>query len=110
MKLLFDANISQHLVEKLKDEFPGSAHVKHFGLQSADDEIIWNLAKTEGFTIVSKDSDFHQRSFLFGPPPKVIWIRRGNSSTLEIETILRIHLKDIQSFLNDRRAAFLELS
>jgi predicted nuclease of predicted toxin-antitoxin system len=110
VKLLFDQNISQRLIEKLKDEFPGSAHVKDFRLQSADDEAIWNLAKQEEFTIVSKDSDFHQRSFLFGPPPKVIWIRCGNSSTIEIETILKIHVKDIQSFDNDRKAAFLALS
>ncbi len=110
MKLLLDENISQRLVEKLKDEFPGSAHVKDFGLQSADDETIWNLAKGEDFTIVSKDSDFHQRSFLLGPPPKVIWIRRGNSSTLAIEKILRVHVKDIQLFHDDRNAAFLVLS
>jgi predicted nuclease of predicted toxin-antitoxin system len=25
--------------------------------------------------IVSKDSDMHQRSFVFGHPPKVIWVR-----------------------------------
>jgi predicted nuclease of predicted toxin-antitoxin system len=33
---------------------------------------------------VSKDTDFHQRSFLFGGPPKVVWIRLGNCSTEDI--------------------------
>ena len=35
----------------------------------------------EGYTIVTKDADFRQRSFLLGPPPKVIWIGLGNCST-----------------------------
>ncbi len=110
MKLLFDENISARLVESLRVEFPDSAHVKDIGLQSAEDETIWNFAKNEDFTIVSKDSDFHQRSFLLGPPPKVIWIGCGNSSTLTIEEILRAHAKDIQSFHEDPKAAFLVLS
>ncbi|WP_339378327.1 DUF5615 family PIN-like protein [Calothrix sp. NIES-2100] len=33
-----------------------------------------------------------------GFPPKVIWIRRGNCSTSQIEEILRSHLEDIQAF------------
>ncbi|MFN2406960.1 MAG: hypothetical protein ABR594_12965 [Pyrinomonadaceae bacterium] len=27
---------------------------------------------------MSKDSDMHQRSFLLGAPPKVVWVRLGN--------------------------------
>ena len=51
--------------------------------------VVWTYAKDHEFTIVSKDSDFRQMSFTFGHPPKVIWIRRGNCSTSEIESILR---------------------
>src|SRR6266480_3145162 len=50
----------------------------------ADDEAIWEYARREGFTIVSKDSDFQERSVLCGSPPKVIWLRIPNSSTSEI--------------------------
>jgi hypothetical protein len=45
---------------------------------------VWHYAAEEGFTILSKDADFHERSFLLGHPPKVIWIRRGNCSTDEV--------------------------
>ena len=83
MKLLFDQNISPHLTLKLKDLFLGSAHVRDF--------------------------DFHQRSFLYGPPPKVIWIQRGNCSTQDIETIFRQHHQDIRRFDNDPVASFLIL-
>ena len=89
MKLLFDENISPRLVAALSDVFPGSVHVRDVGLVRATDAAIWAYARDRGLTILSKDSDFHQVSFLRGPPPKVIWIRRGNCSTVDIEALLR---------------------
>ena len=55
-------------------------------------------AKQHGFTIVSKDGDFSGRSFLYGAPPKVIWLAVGNRSTSEIERCLREHRKEIETF------------
>ncbi|MGA8184950.1 MAG: DUF5615 family PIN-like protein [Terriglobia bacterium] len=109
MKLLFDQNLSYHLVENLAGLYPESTHVGPIGLERADDEAIWNYARTHGYTIVSKDSDFHQRSFLRGFPPKVIWIRCGNSSTSHIEEILRANQAAIQNFCDDDVHAFLIL-
>ncbi len=78
MKLLFDQNLSHRLVDNLIDLFPESIHVKDAKLERSTDSEIWDYAKENNFIIVSKDSDFHQRSFLHGPPPKVIWINKGN--------------------------------
>ena len=78
MKLLFDQNLSSALVARLEDLFPGSTHVKAEGMDEAPDIEVWLFAKQQGFTIVSKDSDFQQRSLLFGAPPKVVWLRVGN--------------------------------
>lgn len=50
------------------------------GLKSSPDTVVWEYAAKMGYTIVTKDADFRQRSFLFGPPPKVICIRIGNCS------------------------------
>lgn len=52
--------------------YPDSAHVKTLGLTNTDDAEIWEYAKANDFVIVSKDSDFHQRSLLYGHPPKFI--------------------------------------
>lgn len=109
MKLLLDQNLSHRLVAALADTYPGSVHVREVNLATADDEVVWEYAREHGLTIVSKDSDFHQRSFLFGPPPKVIWIQKGNCTTSEIEDILRRHRHDLQQFLADKDAAFLAL-
>jgi predicted nuclease of predicted toxin-antitoxin system len=89
LKLLFDQNLSPALVEALQDLFPGSAHTEALGLGRADDSRIWEHARSGGFTIVSKDADFPERAVLLGSPPKVIWIRRGNCSTADIERMLR---------------------
>ena len=73
-KLLFDENLAPRLARDVADLFPGSAHVREIGLQSADDAAIWDRAAAEDFIIVSRDGDFRQRSFLRGHPPKVIWL------------------------------------
>jgi predicted nuclease of predicted toxin-antitoxin system len=66
VKLLFDENLSPSLVDLLAVTFPESRHVRDIGLARADDEAVWSYAKEHGFAIVSKDSDFHQRSFVLG--------------------------------------------
>lgn len=110
MKFLFDENVSPRLVAALSDVFPGSIHVRDVGLARATDAAIWAYARDRGLTILSKDSDFHEVSFLRGPPPKVIWIRRGNCSTVEIEALLRSNRTEILAFAADEEAAFLALS
>lgn len=110
MRLLFDQNLSESLVRALAQECPGSVHVRQIGLERADDEEVWQYARDRGLTIVSKDADFHQRSLVRGHPPKVVWVRRGNCSTRQIEELLRQHRGDLEAFDRDREAAFLVLS
>jgi predicted nuclease of predicted toxin-antitoxin system len=78
MKLLVDENLSPKLVGQLADIFSESAHVRDLGLARASDPSVWQHAILHGFTIVSKDEDFHHLSFLRGSPPKEIGINTGN--------------------------------
>ena len=109
MKLLFDENLSPRLVTALSDLFPGSAHVDRLGLGSKPDPVIWEYAKTHDYVLVSKDSDFHERSLLYGHPPKVVWIRRGNCSVRQIELILRTKASDIERLEADEEMTYLIL-
>ena len=109
MRLLFDENLSPRLTEALKELYPKSLHVRDVGLASADAAVIWAYAQEHGLVITSKDSDFRQRSFAFGPPPKVVWIGRGNCSTAEIEAILRERYDTLTAFSEDQESAFLAL-
>lgn len=110
MKLLFDQNLSYKLVKRLADLFPDSIHVREVGLKEADDPVIWEYAKRNDLMVVSKDADFHQRSFVLGYPPKVIWIRLGNCSTSDVESVIRNNFGSIKAFHEDGYAAFLSLS
>ena len=109
MKLLLDHNLSPRLVSVLRDLYPGSIHVREVGLQAAIDDAVWNYARDHGFTIVSKDVDFHQRSLVMGAPPQFVWIRLGNCSTNDILALLRTHQPKLLAFESDKAAAFLVL-
>ena len=109
MKLLFDQNLSPHLVRLLSDIYPDSAHVHLLGMDEAEDDEIWRFAAAEGFTIVSKDADFGQRSFAYGHPPRVIWIRLGNCSVTDSANLLRERFIVVKHFHESPDAALLKL-
>lgn len=109
MKLLFDENLSPRLVQALEPEYPGSTHVRTLGLRGATDEAIWEQARREGYAVVSKDNDFRQLSFLYGVPPKVIWLSVGNAGTEAILHFLRSERAAIQAFEADAEASLLVL-
>ncbi len=110
MKLLFDQNLARSLVSRLSDLFPGSIHVKDVGLAQVPDEVVWHYAREHGLSIVSKDSDFQQRSLLFGAPPKVISLRVGNCPSSRIEKLLRDHSVSLHTFESDAEQSLLVLS
>ncbi|OBQ38608.1 MAG: hypothetical protein AN485_07405 [Anabaena sp. MDT14b] len=110
MKLLLDENLSDRIVDKIIDLYPDSQHVKTLGLINTDDAIIWEFAKMNNFVIISKDSDFHQRSLLYGHPPKFIYLRIGNSPTSKIVQILRDNLSTITQFDNSDMESILVLT
>jgi predicted nuclease of predicted toxin-antitoxin system len=110
MKLLLDQNLAPGLVSKLGDLYPGSRHVRDVGLAASDDAAVWEYAKQNGFCIVSKDSDFQQRSLLYGAPPKVVWLRIGNCTTALIEELLRRYSAEIHTLDGDPVQSILALS
>ena len=110
MKLLFDENLSPKLPLLLEKQFPGSQHLRECGLKGQSDEAIWEYARANGFALVSKDSDFSQRSLLHGHPPKVIWLRLGNCTRGDLLTLIMRHEQDILTFEANAAESLLVLS
>ena len=110
MKLLLDENLTHRLVARIEGSFPGSRHVRDVGLRESSDLEVWNFARAQGFTVVSKDWDFQQLSFVHGAPPKVVWIRRGNCSVRSMERLLVSSTDAITRFGDDQEASLLVLS
>lgn len=110
MKLLLDENLSDRIIAQIIDLYPDSEHVKTVGLMNIDDKVIWEYAKTHNFVLVSKDSDFHQRSLLYRSPPKFIYLRIGNSPTSKIVQIFREGFDTITQFGDSETESILILS
>lgn len=109
MKLLFDHNLSHKLVKRLADVFPDSTQTRLVGMATSADNAVWEYAKQNGFILVSLDSDFHDMSMLRGHPPKLIWLRCGNSSVQTIEGLLRANLRRIEAFAADSTMGCLQV-
>jgi len=109
MKLLLDENISLKLVKFLIKDFPESNHIDFLKMQGTSDTNIWEYAQNENYIIVSKDNDFRQRSFLFGSPPKVIWLSVGNGGTKIIKELLLKNVALIYNFSQEPTEGLLVL-
>jgi predicted nuclease of predicted toxin-antitoxin system len=109
MRLLFDHNLSPHLVSRLADLYPDASHILLAGLDRASDTVVWAYAQTNEYLIVTKDSDFNDLSVLRGFPPKVLWLHLGNCTTADVERTLCDSYAAIEAFHNDPNASLLEL-
>lgn len=110
MKLLLDENLSRRIVPFLQDAFPGSTQVALLGMESASDLEIWQYAKDNSFVIVSRDSDFQERSLVAGHPPQVIWLKIPNRSKTVVLNLLLEHRAEIEQALTHDNLACVELN
>ena len=109
MKLLLDQNLSRRVLTFIEEEFSESTHVIHLGMDRDDDLAIWDYARDNGFTIVTKDKDFLQRSVLIGHPPKVVHLRLGNCSVKDIGELLISNAGHLKAFLKHGSKSYLLL-
>ena len=102
MKLLLDQNISFRVIKKIAHLYPDSKQVTGLGLTDASDISIWQYAKNQDFTIVTFDADFYDIANIKGHPPKIIWLRTGNTRTDNIAKLLIEKAEYIKEFLVKR--------
>lgn len=113
MKLLFDQNISFRVVKGLQATFPLAKQIRELNLENSTDREIWEYAKREGYTIVTFDSDFYDLTLILGIPPKVIWLKFGNTSTNNLIKNLTENQSIITEFVENteyREIGCLELN
>ena len=73
-KFLIDVNLPYHFSLWKGEDY---IHQKDIDDEWTDTQI-WNYARENDLTIISKDSDFSSRVIFHVPPPRVIHIRLGN--------------------------------
>ena len=96
-------------MSRLADVLPESQHVRDVGLERAPDGQVWQFALERGLAIVTRDSDFQERSQIATVAPRIVWIRHGNCSTDEIEALLRRHAERISKLTGEGAPGFLIL-
>ena len=110
MKLLFDENLSPKLPLLLVSHFPDSTHVRDCGLKGFPNQRIWEYARINGLIIVLKDSDFYQRSLLYGQPPKFIGLRIGNCTTYHLISLILKPKQAIKRFSDNSTESVLVIT
>ena len=109
MKLLFDNNLSVKLPRIVADTFPESKHVIELGMDESEDADIWKYAAKNGFTIVTKDTDFYHLSAVYSFPPKVIWLLVGNCRNRVIYDLIQQYTDVISDFIENGTEGMLIL-
>jgi predicted nuclease of predicted toxin-antitoxin system len=110
MKLLLDANLSWRMISKIDSHFHEILHVSQLPLkQPAKDIEIWDYAKKNSFTIVTKDDDFEKLVLLKKAPPKIIILKTFNLKTQSLAELLIINKDKILLFCDSKEDSILEI-
>jgi predicted nuclease of predicted toxin-antitoxin system len=77
-----DAQLSPALAPWIQSELGEPAQsLRELGLRDADDKDIFSAARAANAVVLTKDADFVELLDRLGPPPSVIWLTCGNTST-----------------------------
>ena len=110
MKILLDANLSWRLIKKIETYFEEVIHVNNLKInQPAKDTEIWNFAKENEFTIITKDDDFEKLVLLNNASPKVIYLKTFNLETNKLSDLLITNIDKILIFYNSKEEEILEI-
>jgi predicted nuclease of predicted toxin-antitoxin system len=108
VSLLFDQNISFRIISKIASTFPTAKQVRQLGIEDFSDIEIWQYAKQNKFPIVTFDADFFDISNLKGHPPKIVWLRFGNTKTDYLADLINSKSEILKDFIDS--AEYSEIS
>ncbi|MGH8475260.1 MAG: DUF5615 family PIN-like protein [Methylococcales bacterium] len=110
MILWIDAQLSPTLAGWISETFGVAAHaVRDVGLREAKDVVIFHAAGAARAVVMSKDSDFVALLERFGPPPQVLWVTCGHTSSARMRAILLTRFPEARARL-EQGESLVEIS
>lgn len=95
-----DAHLSPRLARWIQENLGVEAEaLRDINLRDAEDEHIFNQARTKNAIVMTKDRDFVELVNRRGPPPQVIWLRCGNTSEERLKQVLSLHLEEALTYI-----------
>ena len=105
MTVWVDAQLSPRIAEWISAHLSVTAYaLRELGLRDAAEIEIFRAARAADAVVMTKDSDFVRLLEQHGPPPKVIWLTCGNTSTGRLQSILTFHLRSALTLLEQGEA------
>ncbi len=98
-KFIIDANLPSFLHLWNSEKFIHVFNIK----DTMEDEEIWEYAKENKLTIITKDSDFSSMLLLKEPPPKVIHLKIGNMKMKNLYEFLNQNWKEIEKVYDSHK-------
>jgi predicted nuclease of predicted toxin-antitoxin system len=87
--IIVDAQISPIVAAWITEIHKISAvSVRSLGFIQATDYEIFMEAKKQNAIVLTKDEDFVQLLYRLKSPPKIIWLKSGNTSNKQMKKIL----------------------
>jgi predicted nuclease of predicted toxin-antitoxin system len=100
MIIWIDAQLPPGIAGWLTENFAVDATpLRDLGLRDAEDEVIFQAARSAAAVLMTKDSDLVSLLNRHGPPPALIWLTCGNTSNARLRQILSAALPDALELL-----------
>jgi predicted nuclease of predicted toxin-antitoxin system len=93
-RFLVDANLPKKFKFWSGEEF---WHVADFDSKWPDSKV-WDFARANNLTIITKDADFSDRIIAVAPPPKVIHLKTGNMRLQNFHDFISKNWEEIKLF------------
>jgi predicted nuclease of predicted toxin-antitoxin system len=95
-----DAQLSPAIAPWLSEMFGVEAYsLRDLRLRDATDREIFEAARGADAVVMTKDHDFVLLQDQLGVPPKVIWLRCGNTSNARLKEILVASFPRVRTLL-----------